>query len=135
MKILVRNSFNGLIPLFPSDYDEKRKLKLGNIYECDIRNPRNIGFHKKFFALVNIGHENTKLDMPFEAYRRYITIKAGFFKAYETPKGVYYDPESISFSNMEQDRFEEVYSRVLDKIIEDIGATKEDIERQLIDFM
>lgn len=135
MKLLLRNTISGLVPLYPSDMDEKRKLKLGHDYEAEIKNPRNIGFHRKFFSLINVGHENSKLDMPMDTYRKYITMKAGYFKAYNTPKGTYYEPESISFSNMSQDQFEEVYSRVLDKIIEDIGATKEDIEKQLIDFM
>jgi len=135
MKLLLRNTLSGLQPLYPSDFDEKRKLKLGVDYEAEIRNPRNVGFHRKFFALVNIGHENTDLDMPFETYRKYILMKAGYFKTYQTPKGVFYDADSISFSSMEQDIFEEVYSRVLDVIIKDIGATKEDIEKQLISFM
>jgi hypothetical protein len=135
MKLLLRNTLSGLIPLYPSDYDEKRKLKLGQDYEVWIKNPRNIGFHRKFFALINIGHENTSLDMPFETYRKYIIMKAGFFKSYQTPKGIFYEPDSISFSNMEQEQFEDVYSRVLDKIIEDIGTTKQEIEQQLISFM
>jgi hypothetical protein len=135
MKLLCRNTISGLVPLYPSDYDEKRKLKLGQDYEVSITNPRNVGFHRKFFALLNVGHENTSLDMPFETYRKYMTVKAGYFTAYQTPKGVYYDPESISFANMNQDEFEQVYSRVLDKVIEDIGVTKEEIEKQLINFM
>jgi hypothetical protein len=135
MKLLCRNTISGLVPLYPSGYDDKRKLKLGQDYEVDIKNPRNVGFHRKFFALLNIGHENTKLQMPFETYRKYMIVKAGYFTAYQTPKGIYYDPESISFTNMNQNQFEEVYSRVLDKIIDDIGATKEDIEKQLINFM
>jgi hypothetical protein len=135
MKLFLKNTISGLIPLYPADFDEKRKLKLGEDYEADIRAPRNLGFHKKFFALLNIGHENTKLDMPFETYRKYMTVKAGFFTAYQTPKGIFYDPDSISFASMEQNEFEEVYSRVLDKIIEDIGLTRPEIEKQLIDFM
>jgi len=135
MKILLQNTISGLIPLYPSDMDSKRKLKLGEVYEAEVKNPRNYQFLKKFFALVNIGHENTDLDMPLETYRKYILMKAGYFKTYQTPKGVFYDADSISFSSMEQDVFEEVYSRVLDVIIKDIGATKEDIEKQLISFM
>jgi hypothetical protein len=135
MKLILRNTLHGLIPLFPSDMDERRKLKIGEDYECEIKNPRNYQFHKKFFAMLNVGHENTKLDMPFNVYRKYMTVKAGFFTAYSTPKGVYYDPDSISFSSMSQDEFEEVYSRVLDKVIEDIGVTKEEVEKQLINFM
>jgi hypothetical protein len=135
MKIICRNTISGLVPLYPSDQDEKRKLKLGNDYLCEIVNPRNLGFHRKFFALLNIGHENTNLDMPFDTYRKYILMKAGYFKAYDTPKGTFYDAESISFTNKSQDQFEEIYSRVLDKIIKDIGSTSEEIEKQLINFM
>jgi len=135
MKLLLQNTLSGLVPLYPSDYDNKRKLVLGETYEADIKNPRNVGFHRKFFAMLNVGHENTRLEMPFDTYRKYMTVKAGFFTAYQTPKGVYYDPDSISFASMEQDEFEDVYSRVLDKVIEDIGVTKADVEKQLINFM
>lgn len=135
MKLLLRNTITGLVPIYGSEFDEKRKLKLGVDYLVEVVNPRNIGFHKKFFALLNVGHENTDLDMPFDTYRKYILMKAGYFKAYDTPKGTFYDAESISFANMPQDKFEEVYSRVLDKIITDLGCTKHEIEKQLIDFM
>jgi len=135
VRLLCRNTISGLVPMFPSDMDEKRKLKLGVDYLVEVTNPRNYEYHKRFFALLNIGHENTNLDMPFDTYRKYILMKAGYFKAYSTPKGVFYDAESISFASMPQDKFEEVYSRVLDKIIADIGCTNEEIQSQLINFM
>ena len=135
MKLYVRNTISGLIPLYPADHDEKRKLKLGEDYEVNIRRPRNIKFHRLFFELIRIGHENTQLEMPRESYRKYVTIKAGFYRTYVTPKGVYIEPESISFGNMDEDKFREVYSRVLDVIIKDIGATKEDIETTLAGFL
>jgi len=72
--------------------------------------------------------------MPFNAYRKYVTCKAGFFEAYHTPKGVFVVAESIAFGNMDNTRFEEVYSRVLDVIIADIDATKEEIEKELLSF-
>lgn len=135
MKIICRNTISGLVPLYPSDYDEKRKLKIGQEYQVEVTNPRNYEYHKKFFALLSLGHENTSLDMPFDVYRQYMTVKAGYFTAYQTPKGVYYDPDSISFASMSQDKFEELYSRVLDKIIEDIGLNSDDIQKELINFM
>lgn len=52
------------MPLYPADYEEKKKLKLGVEYEVEVRIPRNIGFHRKFFALLNVGWANTSLDMP-----------------------------------------------------------------------
>lgn len=134
MKLLCRNTISGLVPLYPHDFDEKRKLRLGQDYEVDVRNPRNVGFHRKFFALLNVGFENTKMDMPFETYRKYVTMKAGYFKAFTTPRGTFYDAESIAFSSMSQDQFEDVYSRVLNVIIEDVGCTSEEIEMQILSF-
>ena len=134
MKLLLQNTIHGLVPLYPSDFDEKRKLKLGETYEADIKNPRNVGFHRKFFALINLGHQNSQLDMPFETFRRYVIIKAGFFNAYHTGKGTYYEAQSIAFSSMDEDTFEEVYSRVLDVIIKEIGSTSEEIEAALMEF-
>ena len=134
MKLFCKNTLTGLVPLYPSDYDEKRKLRLGKDYEVEVRNPRNVGFHRKFFALLNVGHENTKMDMPFETYRKYVIMKAGYFKAYTTPLGIFYDAESIAFAAMSQDQFEEVYSRVLDVIIKDIGCTSQEIELQILSF-
>ena len=134
MKLLLLNTINGLVPIYGSDFDEKRKLRLGVEYECEIKNPRNYRFLKKFFALLNVGYENSQLDMPFDSYRKYVTMKAGFFKAYTTPRGTFYDAESIAFSAMSQDQFEDVYSRVLDVIIKDLGCTGEDIEEQIMSF-
>lgn len=135
MKIWCRNTLSGLIPLYPSDQDEKKKLKIGQDYECDIKNPRNYEFHKRFFALINLGHHNTSMELPMDVYRKIMTMRAGYFTSYNTGKGIHYEAESISFGSKTQDEFQEIYSRVLDEIIKDIGATSEEIERELINFM
>ena len=135
MKITVRNTINGLVPLYSSDLEEKRKLKIGETYQVEVKRPRNYQFHKKFFALLNIGWENTDVEMPFDTYRRWVTMRAGFYKVYHTPKGELYEPESIAFSNMDEDTFSEVYERVLSIILKDTGADKPDVEMMLNDFL
>jgi hypothetical protein len=135
VKITVRNTINGLVPLYSSDLDEKRKLKIGETYQVEVKRPRNYQFHKKFFALLNIGWENTDVEMPFDTYRRWVTMRAGFYKVYHTPKGELYEPESIAFSNMDDDTFSDVYERVLNIILKDTGAEKPDVEAMLIDFL
>ncbi|MFA5772743.1 MAG: DUF1367 family protein [Thermoplasmata archaeon] len=135
MKLLLRNTEQGLLPEYPSDLDEKKKLKLGVLYSVEIRRERNPLFHRKFMALCKLGCENSKnVEMPFDAYRKYVTMKAGYFKTYKTPKGVMVEPESIAFANMDEDKFNEVYNKVLNIIVEDIQATKEDIEQNLLSF-
>ena len=135
MKLLLKNTASGLIPLYDSDIDEKRKLTIGTVYEADIKHPRNYEFLKKFFALINLGHHNTKLELPISVYRKIMIMRAGYFTAYQTDKGVHYEADSISFGSKSEDEFQEVYSRVLDQIIKDIGLTSEVIEKELINFM
>ena len=134
MDVFVKNTLSGLIPLYPSDLEEKKKLKIGNDYKAVITNPRNIDFHKKYFALLNLGHQNSQLDVSFEFYRAYVIMKAGYAKTAITPNGTIFLPESISFASMEQQVFEELYSRSINVIIKDIGATSDDIESELIKF-
>jgi len=135
MKLLLRNTEHGLIPEYASDFDEKKKLKVGEIYSAEIKKERNPLFHRKFMALCKLGCENSKnVEMPFDAYRKYATMKAGYFKTYKTPKGVMIEPESIAFANMDEDKFSEVYGRVLNVIIDDTQATQHDIETNLINF-
>ena len=135
MEIYVTNTEAGLIPLYGSDFDEKKKLKLNVNYRCEIRLARSYKFHKKFMALVKIGCENSKnVEMPFDAYRKYALIKSGYANIYKTPKGVFVEAQSMSFASMDEDKFQEVYSRVLDFIITDVDSSKEDIEKNLITF-
>lgn len=136
MNIYLLNTATGLKPLYGDDAKEKSKLKLGEVYRAKIVRPRNYKFHKKAMALFKIGCENSKnVNMPFDVYRKYATIKAGYAKIYQTPKGTYVEAESIAFDNMDEDKFQEVYNRVLDFVILDTGADKEMIEQKLIGFM
>ena len=136
MKILCRNTAHGLVPEYDSDYEEKKKLKIGEVYTCEIKRPRNYEHHKKFFALLKLACENSKsIEAPLDVYRKYALIKSGYFTVYETTKGKFIEADSISFANMSQEKFEEVYSKVLDFIILDTEATKEDIEKNLLNFM
>ncbi len=135
MKIFVKNTATGLVPLYDSDYDEKRKLKIGETYQCEIRKPRNIDFHKKFFALIRLGSENSPRDMPQHVYRAYVTMKAGFVDVYKTELGVMALPKSISFSNMDETEFDKVYRAVLEVIMKDIDVDEEFIRDNLINFL
>ena len=86
-------------------------------------------------ALIRIGCDNSKtVEMPFDTYRNYATMKSGYAKTYKTAKGVFVEAESISFKNMKEERFEKVYNDVLDFIIKDTQADKDFIEDNLINF-
>ena len=135
MRLFCQNTMTGLVPLYDSDFDEKRKLKIGVVYECDVKHPRNYRFLKKFMALIKLGCYNSKMDLPFDVYREVVTMRAGFVEIHDTGTGLHYRPKSISFASMDEGQFQDVYSRVMDVIIRDIGSTTEEIEKQVLSFM
>ncbi len=136
MKFFCQNTDAGMVPLYPSDLDEKKKLKKNRVYSCEIKFERNYEFHKKFFALISFGqHHSKKVKMPLNPYKNYIIMKAGYADVYKTPKGIMALAKSISFASMSQEEFEQVYSNVIDAIILDTEADQKTIEENLINFM
>ena len=135
-KIYLKKDGWHLVPCDAESLQLVKKLKNDTVFSAEIKQPRNYEFHKKLFALVKIGCDNSKsITAPLEVYRKYITIKAGYYKVYQTPKGNFIEADSISFGSMSQETFEELYKRVLDQICLDIGSTSLEIEAQIINFM
>ena len=133
-KIYLKKEYNKLIPADEESLEHIKKLSKDEVYRVEIVKQRNYQYHKKFFALIKLGHENTSLQVPMDVYRKIMIVRAGFFTAYATGKGTYFEPDSISFSNMSQEKFEDVYSRVLDQIVKDLDTTSEEIENQIRSF-
>jgi len=124
-----------ILPLNDSDDEELRKLKFGKDYKFKVTAPRNYKFHKKFFALINLGFQNSEHgEMNFEGFRSYVIMRAGYYTETVTPTGTMYLPDSISFANMDETEFEKLYSASINVIIKIIGFTTEDIENELINF-
>lgn len=137
MKIYLLNKVQGLIPLYDSDRAKKKLLTLDQVYLADVIMPRNLQFHRKFFALINVGWANTPMKgISFELYRETMIMKAGYAEVYQKPNGdVLARAQSIAFGNMDQETFSHLYERVLDVIIEDTQADRQLFENELLDFL
>ena len=143
MKLMVINTPRGLVPMGDDDYDEKRKLKVGQTYTVEIRVARNVDFHRKYFALISYAWEflNEAEVASFrtkEGFRKSLEITAGHYEPLydlETQSFVHV-PKSISFGSMDNAEFSILYDRVKDVIFSIIGnrVTREEFERILIDF-
>ena len=134
MKVFLVKQGNGsFLPSHSSDYDSLKKIKVGATVSCDIKQPRNIGFHKKFFALINLVYENQEFYDNIDYLRKELTKKAGFYDTYTNHKGTLcFEAKSISFANMSQEDFEDLYQRFLDAVEDvfkfDSELIKENIE-------
>ena len=143
MKLLVINTPRGLVPLGDDDYDEKKKLKLGQTYSVEIKIARNVDFHRKYFALISYAWEFLNEQEPAafvtkEGFRKSIEVAAGHYEPQYNMVTQSYDhvPKSISFGKMDNAEFSDLYQRVKDVIFSIIGdrVTQDQFERLLLDF-
>lgn len=143
MKLQLLNTISGLVPLYDESYEEKKKLKLGECYEAEIKLVRNIHFHKKAFALLNAAWEylpesKQKGFRTKENFRRYLTVAAGYCEVFYSPKlGQYVEyPKSWEFDKMGEDEFGELYKGirgVIDSLLATI-VSKEEFDKYLTRF-
>lgn len=137
------NAFRGF-----SHADEEARLKFkrymesregGELVKLAYSEPRNPGFHRKFFAMVNhafdhwdpargrkrLTFKGKPIEKNFERFRKDMVIRAGFYApSYEVGRNgktiVRLEAESLAFGSMTQERFTEVYEAVFKVLLEDV---------------
>jgi len=124
-----------------------RKTRLGNMVHGDIKQMRNAGFHRKFFALLNlafeywnpgeINHEYGTPEKNFERFRKDLTILAGYYHIVIRLDGTAKpEADSIKFGRMDQATFDALYQNVLSVIMKKIHVLNklgEDEINKLVD--
>jgi hypothetical protein len=121
-------------------------LGIGEFFTLSYKKPRNVRFHRKFFALLNHAFEHWEpesgrkrlkykglaIEKNFERFRADITVLAGYYvPSYDTKGRLVLEPKSISFANMEEEEFEKLYAAVLDALLKHVltNYKREDVER------
>lgn len=143
MDIYCRVTSYGLIPLYDSDYDLSKKLRVGTTVRCRISLPRNYEFHKKFFALVRLTFEN----LPYPLVKRWnINSLEDMVKRFKYDLGYYQvtyidgekqiEYKSISFAEMDQEEFEEFYNASVNLVLTTYirGIDKDDLKEEVENF-
>lgn len=145
MKLSLLNTPHGLVPMYDADFDEKRKLKVGQVYLAEIRVPRNYAFHKKAFSLLNTAWallpERTQEGFrSVECFRDTITVAAGYVDVFYDLKRKSYceTPKSWAFDKMDEAEFSDLYERMKDVIwgilSSRVGITQEMFEQYLANY-
>jgi len=114
---------SGLIPASDADYELKHRLKVGQIYQADVKTKRNYQFLKKAFALLNCAWElmderQTNGWRSKEGFRAYLTVAAGYYDVYFNPRlGDWVEtPKSWAFDSMSEEDFSDLYERMKDVV-------------------
>lgn len=140
MKLHLLNTPSGLKPCYDNDFDEKKKLKIGEAYIADIKLVRNPKFHRLFYALVNLSWEylSERHQRGFkdnvELWRKYLISAAGYVDVFYSPQLKQYVeyPKSISFEKMDEAEFKDLYDRVLDIVL---SVLKDRVGKEEFDAM
>lgn len=165
---LVKHQSGFLFPATPESRGFlQSKIKLGDVLVAEFKRVRNPAFHRRFFAVLNLGfeyweptggaissnerklitgyakflssyagNETTLIDAAeqyleqiasrrvtngislcksFDAYRSWVIVEAGHFDAIQLPDGTLRKhPRSISFANMDELEFQQLYKAALD---------------------
>ena len=143
MRLLVVNTPRGLVPFGDDDYEEKKKLKVGQTYSMEVKVVRNVDFHRKYFAMISYAWEylnevEVERFKTKDNFRKYLEITAGHCDVIFHPRLQEFVeiPKSISFSSMDNSSFSDLYDRVKDVIFSIIGSrvSEAEFEHLLMDY-
>jgi len=142
-----------LMPASESDSEKLATLTEGETIRADIKRPRNVAFHRKYFALLDVlfnifepvvsGEKWYGGVQPIknrDRFRKDIAIATGHYTLVVNIKNeVRAEADSISFASMDETQFTELYNRTLDYGLQKIavGKTREQIENwtaQILSF-
>ena len=124
----LRKATDSLRPMAAADADALSKIKTGDVVLVEFRKPRNVLFHRKYFSLLNFAFEHwepeamkfkgREVGKSLDVFRGWIICQAGFYDLAITPDGrVKASPMSISFAKMDEQEFEDLYSKTIDVIL------------------
>lgn len=116
-----------LRPASAADAERLERFRIGGEIACEVREIRNLGFHKKYWALINFLFDIWEETMPrqqwrgrevkanIDRFRDNLTILTGRFDPTYNIRGeVQLDAHSISFASMQQEEFEKLFSDTID---------------------
>ena len=138
MKLTFLKSVGGV--LLPSDdecIEAMNKIKNGTEIMIEYKQKRNVRFHRKAFALLNLVLKNQDKYSNINDLLVEFKLKSGHYEEHITTKGkIIYIPKSIAFSEMDELEFNELYSKFIDIALQHfVSMSKEELEKQIINFM
>lgn len=141
MKLILTKTHLGIRGGSPHDQEKLDQLKNGD-YTAEIKQPRNVQHHRKFFSLLNFAFSQQEEYKTIESFRDAVTVAAGFCTLQQMHiKGIgdvtVCRPVSIAFSKMDQSSFDVFYSRIIDTLIDSFcpGQTPDDIAKNAENYL
>jgi len=130
---LVKLRSGHFAPYDTADHDLSAKIPEGDVVKA--AKSRNYKFHKKAFALLNIGFENQNRYEQFEIYRKVIIMRAGYYTMIKDLNNELHPlPDSLAFDKMGAEKFDKWYNDALEVISKDLATAPDIINAEISQF-
>lgn len=145
----VKTPSGSLVPMDDAEAEKTRRWKAGGVVRGEFVLMRNGPFHRKMFSLLQVAyeafcesvgggveHKGELVKPSFDVFREDLVIMAGHYEVSVGIDGsVRVKAKSLSFANCDQERFERIYSDVINAALKHVykGATDERTLRSTVD--
>ena len=135
MKGLHKRSYSGWEPIDENAQKIFRRYKVGETALLENTIKRNVAFHGKYFKVLELTFQNQDLTNDSNTFRKIVQIHAGFWHWIKLIDGTSVkESDSISFENMDDLKFEDLYNKVFDVCLHILGLKSEELELELLKF-
>lgn len=126
---------NGVLVGFDDEAVEAlKRLPSDTMLYYDITNPRNGGFHRKLFAMMNIIKNNYHEQITVDEVLIHIKSELNMWDVVKIGNTHQKRYESISFDKMDEDSFGEFYNRAVDVCLKLVPINNEELSLQIAQF-
>ena len=139
-KVLVVKSLGALRPIDVAGEAVFRHIGQGEIVRIELKRPRNLQHHRKFFAMLQVVFENQDAYKSIDDLLDVCKLRIGHCRTVATNNGDVQIPSSISFAAMDQDAFNDFYNRACGWVIQEVMPglklenLSDEVEAQLLEF-
>ena len=137
--ILMKGANGVLIPADPDSAEKVAAMKTGKGFKATITQYHNLAFHRKMFALAQIGfdaweppdtmYKGQAIQKNFERFREDLTIMAGFYTTHVNFRGeVRFKAMSWSFGSMSPEDKEKLYNSIISVLLAKVLTQYKDQE-------
>ena len=125
--------------LFPADEPSReafKRLKHGDLVQCEVKRPRNLAWHRMWFALCTKIADNLD-NVSCDVVSDVVKIRIGHVETMQTKSGMVQVPKSISFAAMSADEWEDFWDRAIMFILSEVlpGIGREALENEIRDMV
>jgi hypothetical protein len=134
--VLLYRKLDCLAPDNPVSMETIQGLAHGAVVKATISQPRNVQFHRKFFALVDLIYKNQSRYATREQVLLALKVATGYCDWIEVKGQRVPVPRSISFAKCDELQFQEFASTVFEWVVTDVmpGVRKQDLQMRLMDL-